>query len=222
MNGSDIDKAIVTISKETLAELPAAEFNGKIRLIDEPAKVDKAIAELREADLIGFDTETRPSFRKGVVYNVSLIQLSTDKCSYLFRTNIIGFPKSLMELLEDESKLKVGLSLKDDFHSIAKSCDVNPKGFIDLQTFVKNYKIADNSLSKLYAILFGERISKGQRLTNWESDQLNDLQQAYAALDAYACIKIYKHLKAGNFNPLKSPYLTFPQEGNLEEEETIS
>lgn len=219
MEQGDIDRAIVTISKEILAELPAAEYKGKIRVIDNEADVEDAIAELRKAEIIGFDTETRPSFRKGLAYNVALIQLATENSCFLFRTNKIGFPKALIDLLADDSILKIGLSIKDDFHNIAKSCDINPKDFIDLQTFVKEYKIADMSLTKLYAIVFGERVSKGQRLTNWEAEELTEQQQAYAALDAYACIKIYNFLKSGKFDPMKSPYLTFPVEETAEEEE---
>lgn len=225
MTPVDYDRAIVTISKEKLSKLPAAEYKGKIVLIDSLSKLTKAIKSLREASIIGFDTETRPSFKRGQCYNVALIQLSTPECGYLFRTNIIGFPKELMEILENPDQLKVGLSIHDDFHSLRKVTDFEPQGFIDLQSFVKNYKIADNSLSRLYGILFNERISKSQRLTNWEGQNLTEAQQTYAAMDAYACIKIYNYLKEGHFNPRKSEYLTIPQETeetnlNKEQEET--
>lgn len=201
---------IVTISKECLATLPAEEFKGQICLIDTLEKVDEAIEDLKTWSMIGFDTETRPSFRKGVVYNVSLVQLATPERCYLFRINEIGFPESLKNILEDENITKVGLSIHDDFLNIGKIVAIEPQSFIDLQSYVKDFNIKDNSLSRIYGILFDKRISKGQRLTNWEASELSEAQQIYAALDAFACVKIYDYLEAGNFFPEKSKYLTFP------------
>lgn len=210
MDPENFDKAIVTISKERLAALPPEEFRGEIIVIDSLEKVASAVEEIRAADVIGFDTETRPSFKRGQTFNVALVQLCTPHKCYLFRTNLIGYPKELIKLFEDPDILKVGLSIRDDFHNLRKVNDIEPRGFVDLQNFVKEFKIADNSLSKLYAILFGKRISKSQRLTNWEALPLTEAQKNYAALDAYACIKIYEYLKEGNFDPTISPYLTFP------------
>lgn len=209
MNPHFINNATVTISKEQLARLPAASFGGAIRLIEQTKDIEEAVADLRSSDIIGFDTETRPSFKKGLLHTVSLLQLSIRDTCYLFRLNKIPFSESLIKLLEDEQQLKVGLSIHDDFHSLRKLADLNPAGFIDLQQYVKEFKISDNSLSRIYGILFGMRISKGQRLTNWEADTLTPAQQGYAALDAYACIKIYDHLKKGGFYPYTSPYLVF-------------
>lgn len=212
MDQKDLEKAFVTISKEKLCTLPAAEYTGKCVIVDNEIKLKDAIRDLRSSPIIGFDTETRPSFKRGQTYKVALIQLATSDCCYLFRTNEIGYPRDLIEVLEDKQLLKVGLSIHDDFHNLRKVIDISPENFIDLQTFVKDYKIADNSLSRVYGILFGQRISKGQRLTNWEAAELTEPQQNYAALDAYACIRIYKFLKEGNFDPLQSPYLTIPHE----------
>lgn len=213
MTKQEYNRAIVTIGKDKLATLPAEDFKGRVVLVDEASKVAPAIEALKEAGVIGFDTETRPSFRRGHQFNVALIQLATPECCYLFRTNLIGYPQALIELLEDPEVLKVGLSIHDDFHNLRKvATTLEPQNFIDLQSYVKNYKVADNSLSRVYGILFGKRISKGQRLTNWEAAELTPLQQDYAALDAYACIKIYNYLKSGEFDPAKSPYLTLPPE----------
>lgn len=212
MTSEEFQKSIVTISKDKLATLPAAEYPGKIIVIDSEDKLDEAIADLMKSPVIGFDTETRPSFRKGQQYEVSLIQLSTPESCYLFRTNKIGYPQRLIELLENPDKKKIGLSIHDDFHNLRRVTEIEPRGFVDLQQYVKAFKIADNSLSRVFGILFGERISKGQRLSNWEAEELSDLQQAYAALDAYACIKIYNYLESGCFNPSNSEYLTLPKD----------
>ncbi len=216
MDKSIPSNAIVTISKEELAKLPAAEFQGEIRLVEEAGEVEKAINELRASSVIGFDTETRPSFKKGQINSVALVQLSNLSTCYLFRINLIGLHQAIIDLLEDPQVIKIGLSIHDDFHNLSKISEINPEGFVDLQTFVKNVGIADNSLSKIYGVLFGQRISKGQRLTNWEAKQLTPHQQAYAALDAMACVEIFNHINNGNFNPSESPYLTIQNEETLQ------
>ncbi|MDE5870811.1 MAG: 3'-5' exonuclease domain-containing protein 2 [Muribaculaceae bacterium] len=198
----------ISISKQQLSVLPPAHFSGSIVVVDNPSEVDGAVQRLRKADLIGFDTETRPSFKKGQSYNVALLQLSAPDVCFLFRLNKIGMPDSLRELLEDAGQTKIGLSIHDDFRNLRKSYDFEPGGFIELQTFVTRWNIIDKSLSKLYGILFGERLSKSQRLSNWETDQLADAQQHYAALDAFACIQIYRYLNDGKFDPMSSPYQT--------------
>ncbi len=203
---SETSQYLVSISKADLAQLPAAEYHGRIHLIDSPEKIDEAVETLRNAEIIGFDTETRPSFKKGQCFQVSLLQLSTrDEC-FLFRLNMIGLPQSVKDILEDENKLKIGVSLHDDFHNLHRIYTLDPKGFIDLQPYVKQFNIADNSLSRIYGILFGRRISKGQRLTNWEAKTLTQSQQTYAAFDALSCIQIYDTLSSGLFIPEQSPY----------------
>lgn len=190
---------MLSISKQTLAKLPAAHYQGTISVIDKPEDIDGAVKELYAAPIIGFDTETRPSFKKGQSNTVSLIQLCTPEHCFLFRIGITGITQPLRTLLEDPAKIKVGLSLHDDFHNLAKISDLHPDGFIDLQQYVKAVRIADNSLSRIYAIIFGKRISKGQRLSNWEAAHLTEFQQSYAALDAKACIDIYEAISQNRF-----------------------
>lgn len=191
----------ISISKQELAELPIARFTGKITVIDDVSAVAEAVERLNASDLLGFDTETRPTFKKGQNHQVALLQLSSDKECCLFRLNKIGLPDALKHLLEDTDKKKIGLSLHDDFRNLKKNFDLEPEGFVELQKYVEQWDIADKSLSKLYAILFGERISKGQRLSNWEAEHLAESQQHYAALDAFACVRIYQELSEGKFNP---------------------
>ena len=206
MNSYAPSQAVITISKEQLAKLPAAQFQGQICLIENEQEIVAAVSELRASGIIGFDTETRPSFRKGQSNTVSLVQLSTRTVCYLFRINHVGLAQPIIDLLEDPGVLKIGLSVHDDFHNLNKISHINPGGFIELQNFVKDYGIADNSLTKIYAVIFGQRISKGQRLTNWEAEHLTSSQQSYAALDAMACLQIYDHIVSGRFNPAESPY----------------
>lgn len=183
-----------TISKEEIAGLEIEEFSGRIIPITNEKDSDKAVDYLLQFDRVGFDTETRPSFKKGQRYKISLMQISTEEACFLFRLNQIGIPSSLEKLLVSDDILKIGLSLRDDFGAIRKRTEVTPKNFLDLQNYVSSFGIEDASLQKIYAILFNKKISKGQRLTNWDADVLTEPQQKYAALDAWACLKIYNQL----------------------------
>lgn len=202
----------IAIPKAELATLPPARFPGRITVIDSVDKARQALRVLRRAGVVGFDTETRPSFRRGSVHKVALMQLSTRDHCFLFRLCNMGVSQALCNFLQDPSVTKIGLSVHDDFNVLRRSvADLQPQGFVELQTFVKQFGITDISLQKIYAIVFGQYMSKGQRLTNWEAPQLTEHQQAYAAMDAYACLQIYSYLKAGNFNPADSPYKIEPQ-----------
>ncbi len=189
-----IKKYMNTITKEEIASLPIEEFKGRIITLITEKDADKAVAYLSKFPMIGIDTETRPSFKKGKHFKISLVQLSTEDTCFLFRLNYIGFPKSLEHLLGNANILKIGLSLRDDFKAIRKRIEIDPQNFLDLQTYVKQFGIEEASLQKIYAILFQKKISKGQRLSNWEADVLTLSQQKYAALDAWACLQIYKQL----------------------------
>lgn len=208
----------LSIPKTELNMLPAAVYDGEIIVIEREEEIDSAVNYLRGADIIGFDTETKPAFKRGQTNLVSLIQLATTDRCYLFRINKTGFADNLRILLEDASILKVGVSIHDDFLNLQKFGKFEPDGFIDLQQYVKQFRIKDNSLARIYGILFGLRISKGQRLTNWEAAKLTSHQMAYAALDAKACINIYEKLLSGTFAPERSQYLNYPEEEPQDEQ----
>ena len=186
--GSDIAKA-------EIAQMPPELFSGRIIVIHSKADVDKAVSYLKSFPVLGVDTETRPSFAKGKTYGVALLQVSTEDTCFLFRLNYIDMPDSLVDLLQDERLLKVGLSLRDDIQGLQRRRNFEPRGFLDLQHYVKALGVEAQSLQKIYALLFGKKISKSQRLTNWEADVLTDRQKGYAATDAWACIRIYKYLE---------------------------
>ncbi len=202
-----MDNLRLAIRKEDISQLPPVEYDGGIQVVETIDKARIALRELSRARIIGFDTETRPSFKKGLLHKVALMQLATDDFCFLFRLNKLGMFDRLKAFLENPEITKVGLSVHDDFTVLGRSREIAPQGFIALQTFVKQYDIADTSLQKIYAIVFGRSISKSQRLTNWEAPELTPGQQRYAAIDAWACLKIYRHLSSGAFNPAVSPYI---------------
>lgn len=184
-----------TIDKKLISEMPKVVFPGRIIIIYTENDARKAVACLNRCSVVGVDTETRPSFKKGKVNSVALLQIATSDTCFLFRLNRIGIPDFLEEFLQNDV-LKIGLSLRDDFNMLRRANNKDPRvgNWIELQDYVSRFGIQEKSLQKIYAILFGEKISKNQRLSNWEADVLTEAQQQYAATDAWATLRIYQRL----------------------------
>ena len=180
--------------KTKIPTLPRAQFEGRIHVIISRAQADKAVNYLLKQPILGFDTETRPSFSKGTFHRVALLQVATYDVCFLFRLNIIGLTPAIIRLLEDTTVTKIGLSWHDDINGLHKLGNFETGHFIDIQNHVRDIGVEDLSLQKLYANLFGQQISKSQQLTNWERDVLTDKQKKYAATDAWACIQLYEEL----------------------------
>ena len=197
-----------TISKAELAQMPKVQFEGRIFVIYTEADADKAVEYLNTCDMVGVDTETRPSFKRGTTHKVALLQIASTYTCFLFRLNRIGMPESLQKFLANNI-LKIGLSLKDDFMMLRKRKDVHAEegNWIELQDYVGRFGIEDRSLQKIYANLFGQKISKSQRLSNWEAETLTESQMKYAATDAWACVEIYNCLaemeRIGDYEVIK-------------------
>lgn len=182
------------ISNDELAELPLSFFEGVIHVIEKPEDLEIALEYLNRQSVLGFDTETRPAFKKGQVYPVSLLQLSTSEQAFLIRINKIGLPTGLISLLASPKILKIGAAIRDDIKILQRIVPFKPSGFIELQELVKNYGIENFSLKKLSAIVLGFRISKSARLTNWDAHELTEQQMIYGATDAWVSCEIYKQL----------------------------
>ncbi|MDE5998925.1 MAG: 3'-5' exonuclease domain-containing protein 2 [Bacteroidaceae bacterium] len=181
--------------KRLIPKLPRVQFQGRIFVIFSQREADRAVDYLMQQDILGFDTETRPSFRKGQIHQVALLQVATHDTCFLFRLNRIGITPSIQRLLEDQHITKVGLSLQDDLRMLRLRSDFTPGTFIELQKEIKDIGIQDMSLQKIYANLFGGKIAKNQQLSNWEADTLSEAQQRYAATDAWACIRIHEEIR---------------------------
>lgn len=189
--------------KKLIASLPVAEFKGRIITILTVGETEKAVRYLLSQPILGVDTETRPSFKRGFQHKVALLQVSTYDTCFLFRLNHTGLTPALIRLLEDTTVPKIGLSWHDDVNALHRIGAFNPGWFIDIQHHVSELGIEDMSLQKLYANMFGQKISKRQQLSNWEGDILTDRQKLYAATDAWACIMLYEELmrlkQTGNY-----------------------
>ena len=183
------------IDKAEVSEMEVETFLGRIIVIQTELEAEKAVNFLLTQPMVGVDTETRPSFKRGTMNKVALLQVSTYDTCFLFRLNMIGMCAPVERLLSHPTLVKVGLSLKDDIRMLHQVGEFASNNFIDLQDVVGQVGIRDMSLQKIYANLFGRKISKRQRLTNWEADVLTDRQKGYAATDAWACIRIYKYLE---------------------------
>ena len=183
------------ISNEQTALLPAIEFRGEIRVVEQERDIAAACKYLAAQPVLGFDTETRPSYKAGVTYRVALLQLSTPRRCYLFRLNRMRFEKQLVKLLENKAILKIGADVAGDIRSLLALRRFRPGGFVDLQQLAPDWGIEEKSLRKLSAIVLGKRVSKAQRLSNWEAAQLTEKQMRYAATDAWICPEIYRTLQ---------------------------
>lgn len=200
--------------KHAIQGLPRATFPGEIKVVDKLEEVEAAVEYLLSQEILGVDTETRPSFKKGVSYEVCLLQVSTLDVCFLFRLNMIGMHPAVLRLLTDTKVPKIGLSWHDDLHQLHKKADFVPGWYIDIQEVAHDFGIADMSLQKLYANLFHQKISKSQRLSNWEIAELRDAQKLYAATDAWACIQLYNEflaLKASGDYMLIEPVIEEPE-----------
>jgi len=180
--------------KHRIPALPRVLFPGRIIVVVNAEQARSAVRYLLDQPLLGMDTETRPSFTKGVSYHVSLLQVSTPEICFLFRLNLIGESPDIIRLLEDRKVLKVGLSWHDDLTMLHRLYSFTPGNFVEIQDLVKTVGIEDMSLQKIYANVFGGRICKKEQLSNWERDILTDKQKQYASTDAWACVKLYEEL----------------------------
>jgi ribonuclease D len=183
-----------SITKDELHKLPTGQFNGRIHLIEDISRINQICKSLAKEQVLGFDTETKPSFKKGNSNRVSLLQLATSNDAYLFRLHKTGLPEALIKILSNPAILKVGIAIRDDIRHLISVCDFEAGGFIELQNFVKQFGIENSGLSKLSGIILNFRISKSQQLSNWENEELTDAQKLYAATDAWAAFEIYKTL----------------------------
>lgn len=193
--------------KGHMADLPRVTFPGRIYVVLSEGDAARAVDFLLRQPILGFDTETKPTFHKGRHNKVALLQVSSTDTAFLFRLCRTGLTDDILRLLADETIVKVGLSLKDDFLSLSRLRNFTHGEFIELQEEVKQLGIEDMSLQKIYANLFGEHISKSQQLSNWEAQALSAAQQQYAAIDAWACVRIHQRvqelLASGDYELIK-------------------
>lgn len=196
MINTDSESLRTKITNEEVRELPLAAFGGEIFLVEDHESLQRVLPLLKEEKVLGFDTETRPSFRKGKKHQVALLQLATKDRAFLIRLNKIGLPRQVAEILASPKVIKAGVAIHDDISALKKHTMFAPAGFVELQNYVKQFGIEDFSLKKIAAIVLNIRISKSKQLSNWASKNLSSSQQSYAATDAWVGHQIYTTLKS--------------------------
>jgi ribonuclease D len=184
----------ITISNEEINALPLGAFEGKVFLLADKSKLEKAFAEVSKHRIVGFDTETKPVFVSGHSNKVALMQIALPEKVYLIRLSQTGLTQPIIDFLENDSILKAGVALRDDIKGLQKLAHYRPAGFVELAHLSKEAGLQVESVKKLTALLLGFRISKGAQTSNWEAETLNEKQISYAATDAWACLEIYKKL----------------------------
>jgi ribonuclease D len=183
------------ITKEEVAGLDLIEFEGPVTVVDSAGSFDEAYRQISSNGTLGFDTETRPSFKKGKLFPTALVQLASSDHAWIIRVGKMGYPVKLLELFSSEEFIKVGSGLNDDLRRLRSDFNFEPEGFLDLQQYVGAFRIEEKGLKKLSGIVLGRRISKSQQVSNWDADQLTEAQIRYAATDAWICLEIYNTLK---------------------------
>lgn len=180
--------------KKAITALPVVTFPGRIITIITAGEAEKAVDYLLSSDILGVDTETKPTFHRGEQHKVALLQVSNRDTCFLFRLNLTDITPAIKRLLEDTTVKKIGLSWHDDIRSLEHRQTFEPGLFFDLQDMVGDLGVKDLSLQKIYANIFHQKISKRQRLSNWEAPTLSDKQKEYAAIDAWSCIQLYEEI----------------------------
>jgi ribonuclease D len=183
-----------TISNAEINELELGRFEGPVELVTTTTELKSVMMKLSKEKVVGFDTESKPTFKKGEFNNISLIQISTQKVAFLIRVNLTGVTDEFAAFLESEKITKVGVALRDDLKDLKKLRSFKPGGFVELNHLVKEIGIESNGLRKLTAIILGFRISKNAQVSNWENETLTEKQLYYAATDAWVCITMHNKL----------------------------
>lgn len=184
-----------TISKEEIRLLTKKTFEGRVIIIDTFSAFRKFIPVIKQEKLWGFDTESRPAFKKGTFNKPALVQFANEAYAFLFRLNRIGLPAELVNIIEDHEILKIGVALHEDLKDLGLYKKIKPAGFTDLQKYAGQFGIESKGLNKLTAIVLKFRISKSQQVTDWERRELTPQQISYAATDAWVCFRIFNELQ---------------------------
>ena len=179
------------LSREEINELPIRRYEGPVHLVAAPAELAQAMADILQESVLGFDTETRPSFRVGESYPPALAQVATARAVYLFRLQRLDCSAALAQFLSAERIVKAGVGLAEDLRQLRKSFQFTEKAVVDLSATAKRQGLAKTGVRTLAAAFLGFRIPKGSKTSNWAAAHLTPQQIAYAAMDAWACRELY-------------------------------
>ena len=184
------------ISPEEMANLPIRRYEGEVRLIASSEDLAQAAAAMARERVVGFDTETRPAFRKGESYLPSLVQVAGEHAVWIFPLQRLDCSVPLMRLLEDPGIVKAGVSIAEDLKQLKKLFPFNDAGVVDVGQLAKRQGVQQTGLRNLAGIVLGFRVPKGKRTSNWAASSLTRQQIGYAAMDAWAARALYLRLES--------------------------
>ena len=182
------------ISKEDVKNYSIENFSGKIIIVDKKEDIIESCLYLKRQKIIGFDTESKPTFKKGVTSKVSLVQFSTEDRAFLFRINKIGLDNLIIDIISDKKIKKIGIAIYDDIKALQRIKAFESNNIIDLNQLALKLGFESIGAVKLSILILGFSISKSARLSNWEQINLTHSQIEYAATDAWICNMIYNKL----------------------------
>lgn len=190
--GETLENGRFHIDKNAIANLPLAQYKGRIVLVTDPESAKKAVKELSREKILGFDTETRPVFNAHTEpYLVSLVQLCGTRAAYLFRLDYCGGVAPLIPLFENKAIVKTGVAVRDDVRHLKQRAPFDDAGFVDSAVYTRKLQIENTGLRALFAYFFGKRISKNAQVSNWAAEKLSDQQIIYAATDAWTSRELF-------------------------------
>lgn len=184
----------ISISKDELNKLPIRAYDGPIRLINDKDQMAECVKLLSAEKILGFDTETRPSFERGVSYPPALLQLATKSEVFVFQFQALGGLGPLRSILENPDIIKAGVAISDDIKQLNDCWKFKPKKFIEIGTMAKELGLKQTGLRSLAGLLLGFRISKKEQRSNWAKPNLSRSQVVYAATDAWVSRELYLHI----------------------------
>ncbi|WP_229596097.1 3'-5' exonuclease [Pseudodesulfovibrio sediminis] len=175
--------------------MPLRRYEGNIKLIRNQKELEAALPDLTDESLLGFDTETRPVFKKGKKPGPpAILQLATATCVYVCQIYAVGLKEGLCNILADKQTTKTGVAVRDDILGLQRHAKFKPSGFIDLSTITAQAKMQTHGLRNMAANLLGFRISKSAQCSNWAKEKLTTQQINYAATDAWVSRELYMAL----------------------------
>jgi len=179
------------VSREEINELPIRRYEGEVRVVAAPHDLAPAMADILQETVVGFDTETRPSFRVGESYPPSLAQVATGRAVYLFQVQRQDIAAAVAEMLAEKRIVKAGVGLAYDLQALKKVIQFTEKSIVDLGTVATRHGLKQTGVRNLTGLFLGFRIPKGTKTSNWSRPRLSAQQITYAATDAWACRELY-------------------------------
>jgi ribonuclease D len=184
-----------SISREAMSELPVCRYEGRVCVVATRSELTDALADIQQERVVGFDTETRPAFKKGERYDPSLVQVATAAAVYLFQLRRVDVIPGLAQVMANARIVKAGVAVARDVQDLKQVFAFAERSVFDLGVVARRRGLEQTGVRNLAGILLGCRVPKGSRTSNWASSALTPAQISYAATDAWICRELYLRMQ---------------------------